>query len=92
MPNAFEFGNAGRTDSELRGHSINNYNFALSKITAISERTRLEFRAEAFNLFNRVQFAKPNTAATTTANNTFGQVNAQQNEPRQIQLALRFSF
>jgi hypothetical protein len=92
VPNAFEFGNAGRNDPELRGHGINNYNFALSKRTAISERTRLEFRAEAFNLFNRVQFAKPNTVATTTANNTFGQVNAQQNEPRQIQLALRLSF
>ncbi len=92
VPNAFEFGNASRTDPELRGHGINNYNFALSKRTAISERTRLEFRAEAFNLFNRVQFAKPNTAATTTANNTFGQVNAQQNDPRQIQLVLRLAF
>lgn len=92
VPNAFEFGNTARTDPELRGHGINNINLSLSKKTSISERTRLEFRAEAFNLLNRVQFAKPNTTANTAANNTFGQVNSLQNEPRQIQLALRFSF
>jgi hypothetical protein len=92
VPGAFLFGNSSRTDPELRGHGISNINFALMKRTRISERTRLEFRAEAFNLLNRVQFAKPNATASTAANNTFGQVNSQFNEPRQFQLALRVLF
>jgi len=52
----------------------------------------MEFRAEAFNLFNRVQFGSPNTAQSTAANNTFGQITAQQNTPRLMQMALRLRF
>jgi hypothetical protein len=76
----------------IRGPGINNNDFALFKRTAISERFNLEFRAEAFNLFNRVQFGPPNTIATTAANNTFGQITTQLNQPRLLQLALRLRF
>lgn len=56
------------------------------------EGSRVEFRAEFFNLFNRVQFGRPNQASSTAANNTFGQVTTQINDPRLIQMALRLRF
>ena len=92
VPAAYTFGNESRTDPAIRGPGINNNDFALFKRTTISERFNLEFRAEAFNLFNRVQFGPPNTVATTAANNTFGQITTQLNQPRLLQLALRLRF
>ncbi|MFN7923022.1 MAG: carboxypeptidase regulatory-like domain-containing protein [Bryobacteraceae bacterium] len=92
VPAGYTFGNAGRTDPLLRGHGINNFNFALFKRTAITERFKLEFRAEAFNAFNRVQFGRPNQGATTAANNTFGVVSTQINDPRLIQFGLRLFY
>lgn len=44
---------------------------------------------EAFNAFNRVQFAAPGTSAGTTS---FGIINSQYNVPRQLQLALKLIF
>jgi hypothetical protein len=92
VPAAYTFGTESRTDPDLRGHGINNFNFALFKRTPIREGMNLEFRAEAFNLFNRVQFGKPDQVLNTAANTTFGRVTTQINDPRLIQLALRFSF
>jgi hypothetical protein len=92
VPAAFTFGSESRTDPVLRGPGIANWNFALFKRTAITERFNMEFRVEAFNLFNRVQFGPPGTAATTNANSTFGVISSQANTPRLIQLALRLRF
>ena len=61
----------------------------MSKKTTISERFSLAFRAEAYNIFNRVQFSPPNTQP---GNATFGQVTAQYNQPRLLQFALRLTF
>ncbi|MFL6416936.1 MAG: carboxypeptidase regulatory-like domain-containing protein, partial [Bryobacteraceae bacterium] len=92
VPAAYTFGNESRTDPVLRGPGIANFNFALFKRTAITERLNIEFRTEAFNLFNRVQFSPPNTVATTNANSTFGVISAQVNTPRLIQFGLRLGF
>ncbi|MFB3778357.1 MAG: TonB-dependent receptor domain-containing protein [Bryobacteraceae bacterium] len=92
VPSIYTMGDESRTDPELRGHGINNFNFALFKRTSITERFNLEYRAEFFNLFNRVQFGRPNQVASTAANNTFGQVTTQINDPRLIQMALRLRF
>jgi hypothetical protein len=62
------------------------------KRTAITERVSVQFRAEAFNLFNRVQFGQPNLAYTTAANSTFGVISSQLNQPRLMQMALRLAF
>jgi hypothetical protein len=56
---------------------------------ALTERVGLAFRAEFFNVFNRVQFSPPNTQP---GNATFGQVTAQYNQPRLIQFGLRLAF
>jgi hypothetical protein len=92
VPTSYTFGTEGRTDPQLRGPGIANYDFAVFKKTPITERFILEIRAEAFNLFNRVQFGPPNLVATTAANNTFGVISAQLNQPRLMQLAMRLSF
>jgi hypothetical protein len=92
VPGPFTFGTEGRTDPVLRGPGVNNFDFALFKRTQIKEGIGIEFRAEAFNLFNRVQFGTPNTVATTAANATFGVSTTQANNPRLIQLALRLSY
>ncbi len=92
VPAAYTFGNESRTDPEIRGPGVANYDLALFKRTAITERFNLEFRAEAFNLFNRVWFGPPNTVDTTAANNTFGQITTQLNQPRLLQLALRLRY
>lgn len=92
VPAAYTFGSESRTDPSIRGPGINNFDMALFKRTRINERFNLEFRAEAFNLFNRVWFGPPNTVATTAANNTFGQITTQLNQPRLLQLALRLRY
>jgi hypothetical protein len=88
-PTAFTFGSESRTDPNLRTAGVANWDFAAFKDTAIHERFALQFRAEIFNMFNRVQFAAPNT---TVGSSTFGYVTNQVNNPRLVQVALRLKF
>ena len=88
----WKLGNATRTDPDLRAHGVHNWNLAVAKRTLIGDRVNLTFRVEAFNLFNRVQFGPPNTQASAAANNTFGAVTTQVNQPRLMQLAVRMTF
>ena len=88
----WQLGNAPRVDPDLRGHHMHNWNFALTKTTPIQGRVNLTLRAEAFNLFNRTQFAMPNTQVTTAAQSNLGRVTSQSNQPRLIQLAFRLTF
>ena len=76
-------------DPDLRNMGQNNFDFVLLKNTKLTETNGLQFRAEAFNLFNRVQFTPPNTQFGSS---TFGQVTAQYNQPRLFQFGLRLSF
>ncbi|MEO8595451.1 MAG: carboxypeptidase regulatory-like domain-containing protein [Candidatus Solibacter sp.] len=92
VPTAYTLGSESATDPVLRGPGINNFNLALQKRTAVTERVNLDFRAEVYNLFNRVQFAMPNAAVTTAANATTGMITNTTNQPRLIQLALRLGF
>lgn len=55
----------------------------------LGERRYFEFRAEAFNLFNTPLFQPPNA---TLGGANYGAVTAQQNLPRQVQLALKFYY
>ena len=88
----WQLGDAPRTDPDLRGHGVNNWNLAISKTTPLQGGVNLTLRAEAFNLFNRVQFGMPNTTVSTAATSTFGRVTSQRNQPRLIQLAARLTF
>jgi hypothetical protein len=57
--NLLRFGNAGR--GLVRAPNTWQIDLALTKRTKISERLTLEFRAEAFNVFNRNQLADPSS-------------------------------
>ncbi|HLM99346.1 MAG TPA: TonB-dependent receptor [Bryobacteraceae bacterium] len=58
-------------------------------INRIREGVRAEFRLEALNAFNHVQFSPPHT---TVGSGLFGQINSQANVPRQVQLTLKVYF
>ena len=79
-------GNAPRYNSKSRLPANLNENISLAKTIALHESVRLDFRAEAFNLFNRVVFGAP---VTNLSSATFGTVTSQSNNPRQIQGGLR---
>ena len=53
------------------------------------ERVVLQFRAEAFNFTNTPRFGRPNQNQN---NAQFGQINAQANDPRQLQFGLKLLF
>jgi hypothetical protein len=53
------FGDSGRNIIEIPG--LNNWDISFLKDTRISERVRLQFRAEFFNIFNHAQFNGPDT-------------------------------
>jgi len=95
-PADFTFGNQSRVDPALRSDGVNNFDFALFKKLMLGRDTNtgMEFRVEFFNLFNRTQFAPPNTICCTTNNANFGVVTstAQGTNPRLIQFALKFLF
>jgi hypothetical protein len=92
MPKAGTFGNCGR--NTIYGPSFRNVDFSMLKETKLGE-TRLEFRAEFFNIFNHPAFAQPDTTFGTpgfgeifnTLGSTLGGGTS-----RQIQFALKFSF
>jgi hypothetical protein len=89
VPTAYALGNEPRVDSTLVGSGVANWDFSLQKATRITEATNLQFRFEFFNMFNRRQWAVPNTNASQ---GSFGTVTDQQNQPRQMQASLRFNF
>jgi hypothetical protein len=64
--------------------------FSLYKTFAIRERSKLQFRASAYNLGNTPQFGNPNTSFGSAA---MGQITISQvNDPRIVELALKLSF
>ena len=77
--------------SSLRDHSPPQIDLGLNKSFHFTETTRLQFRAEAFNLTNTPWFNAPE-ANPNNAN--FGRVNLgnQRNFPRQVQLGFKFIF
>lgn len=87
QPAPYTLGNVSPLISNLRNHYINNLDFSLFKQFTVTERMRLQFRAEAFNAANRVRFSSPNTDVNGGAN--FGRVTAQSNDPRQLQFGLK---
>lgn len=87
----------GLSRNFFQGPGRTNLDLALAKATRIKEHLSLEFRAEAFNVFNHTEFANPDTNINS---GTFGQItsttfgsgsNALETQ-RILQLALRLSF
>ena len=91
QPADFTFGNAPRVLGNLRNFNYYNENVNLAKYFRITESINLQFRAEFFNVFNRVVFGGADSGYSPT-NSGFGSVGGQGNTPRQGQLALKLNF
>ncbi len=76
------------------GPGQNNFDMSLQKELVLTKEKTLQFRIEAFNVFNHAQFfgaAAVNGNISSIGNAGFGQiVNAM--PPRQVQLAAKFTF
>ncbi|MBZ5551502.1 MAG: carboxypeptidase regulatory-like domain-containing protein [Acidobacteriia bacterium] len=57
IPGTQHFGTLGR--NSLRGPNYRDFDFAIMKMTPLSEKIKLQFRAEFFNLFNHPNFSSP---------------------------------
>jgi outer membrane receptor protein involved in Fe transport len=86
-PPQFTYGNSGR--NILYGPGRVNFDFSLFKEFRATERLRLQFRAECFNLFNTAQFDLPNAAIG--AGNA-GTITCIVGTPRQIQFGVKAVF
>ncbi len=95
-PPDFIFGNEPRVDPRIRAQGITNFDFAIFKRSRFgsNERLGVELRTEFFNIFNRTQFAPPNTVCCTANNPNFGVVTstATGTNPRLVQFGLKFLF
>jgi Carboxypeptidase regulatory-like domain/TonB-dependent Receptor Plug Domain len=103
LPRGLTIGNTGR--NSLNNTHWTNFDMALFKHFRINERMNIEFRAEAFNIFNHTQWlpiaGDSGSAANNLGetNNTFSlspgdgflQVTGAHN-PRILQLGLKFNF
>jgi hypothetical protein len=92
MPLAGTFGNVGR--GTFFGPGFWNLDTSLAKKFTVTERLNMQFRAEAFNIFNHPNFASPNPVvfSGTNYNSSAGAITATSNASRQIQFALKLLF
>jgi hypothetical protein len=87
------FGDAGR--NILTGPGFSDVDLSVAKDTKIKEGVSLQFRSEAFNLFNHPNFGQPQNNLAVA---TFGQITATRTvrgdlgSSRQIQFALKLLF
>jgi hypothetical protein len=94
----------GGARSQLAGPGFHRFDFSVFKEFRTTERTRLEFRSEFFNLTNHPNFSTPQGPTGGSAvvsapgaldfkNANFGRITATRdtpNDPRQIQFGLKF--
>lgn len=91
-PNQGRFGTLGR--STFRGPSYHNFDVAVIKDTTFGRRgtgeaMTLEFRAEFFNVFNRVNFGLP---ANIVRGSGFGLISRTAGSSRQVQFSLKLIY
>ncbi len=94
----------GGTASQVSGPAIGRLDFSLFKHFQLTERFRLEFRSEFFNILNHPTFNAPGfggngviaiPGSTDFLNTAFGEIGSTRfpfNDPRQIQFALKLYY
>jgi hypothetical protein len=75
----------------FHGPGIENFDAQLSKNVRLTETTSLDFRVEAFNVFNHAQFYGPASVDGVVNDPNFGHV-VSAAAPRLIQVAMKFHF
>jgi hypothetical protein len=86
LPAPFTFGDAKRNTVVAPGSST--VDLAIQKTLGMKYGSRVELRAEVFNLFNTVNFDLPNRIAFTP---NFGRIFSAQ-PGRQMQVGIKFLF
>ena len=92
QPATGAFGNVGK--GSLRFPGLFNWDMGLSKTFPFSERWKLQFRAEYFNVFNRVNYSSDDSTVSAAGNfnaSSFGRLTSA-DDPRIGQLALKILF
>jgi hypothetical protein len=97
-PNAFvlpvpgTYGNLGR--GTYRGPGLATLDTSLFKTAILAERLRLQFRAEAFNVLNRTNFASPNPTVFSggSLSGSAGLISSTVTTSRQLQFGLKLIF
>ena len=87
LPAAYTYGNSG--GYILREDRFKNLDLSLFKQFQFNERTRLQFRAEAFNVTNSPSFSAPGTTIDTASG---GVVTSTISTPRNIQFGMKLVF
>jgi hypothetical protein len=92
LPVSGTWGNVGR--DSLRGPGLATLDMSLFKNTSLTERYRLQFRAEVFNITNHVNFNSPNPSvfSGSTISPTAGLITSTATTSRQIQFGLKLVF
>jgi hypothetical protein len=86
---AVRFGTTGR--NILRGPGLENLDLSLFRVFSITERFKIEFRAESFNFTNTPHFNNPNSSVT--ANNFMVITSTNTNFPeRQFRFGLKLTY
>jgi hypothetical protein len=106
-PNAFALPAPGEQGTEsrndIRGFGLTEVDSSFGRKFAITERLNLQFRADAFNLFNHPNFANPVAfvglgptflSSASMLNHGLGGLNPlfQEGGPRSLQLSLKLTF
>ncbi len=98
---SFPFGGDTGTRNPVHGPGYANVDIAVSKNFTMpwSEQHKLQFRWEAFNVFNHTNFAAPGDPTLLTNSNNilnnpagFGVITSTSGAPRQMQFSLRYDF
>ena len=87
IPDRYTFGTMGR--NSLRGAANRNLDLSIFRTFPIHDSLALTIRGESFNLTNTPIFSNPDT---TLGDPNVGYTNSTQNNPRQVQLAAKFTF
>ena len=93
LPGGLELGSVGR--DTLIGPGLAKWDFGLTKNTSLTERLRLQFRGEMFNLLNRPNFATPSSSVFSgsgTRVGSAGTITSTVSTSRQIQFGMKLLF
>jgi hypothetical protein len=92
LPAPGTFGNMGR--GTVRGPGLFDLDFSVLKMTHISERVGLQFRAEMFNILNHTNFGFPSMTAFdgNVPSGVAGNISTTATSSRQIQFGMKLNF
>jgi hypothetical protein len=89
LPALGTMGNARRRF--FSGPGLEDVDATVTKTTRLADGNTIEFRAEAFNVFNHAQFFGPAAVEGNISSGSFGQAVSAM-PPRLMQVALRYRF